>query len=144
MLSKKAQSIGVIPVFRNNSDFNIAIVKNTKSGQWGLPKGTPENNEQHLETAMRELKEETGIEKISVKNEPTFIEGYIFTENEIEYNKTNTFFLGFVNEKTIGDKLDQIDEMRWVTIEEAKVLIPHSSTLQVLNDLEVFLKKPRF
>ncbi len=67
-----AKSYGVIPVFKNESSFYILLVKNSKGGHWGLPKGTPEKDEKPIDTARRELFEETGIKDIDIKTEPTF------------------------------------------------------------------------
>ncbi len=42
MQKVQAKSYGVIPVFKDKDGFHILLVKNSKGGHWGLPKGTPE------------------------------------------------------------------------------------------------------
>ena len=61
MKKVEAKSYGVIPIFKGKDGFYILLVKNSKGGHWGLPKGTPEKDEKPIDTAKRELFEETGF-----------------------------------------------------------------------------------
>ena len=74
----EAKSYGIIPIFKNKDGFYVLLVKNSKGGHWGLPKGTPEKDEKPIDTATRELFEETGIKNIDVKKDVTFDEKYNF------------------------------------------------------------------
>src|SRR3989344_7062868 len=114
MQKVEAKSYGVIPIFRNKDSFYILLVKNTKGGHWGLPKGTPEKGEKPIDTAKRELSEETGLKDVQIKMEPTLEERYDFEQDGIQYSKTNTYYLGFVNEMTEENQLDEIDELKLV------------------------------
>lgn len=136
----KAKSYGVIPIFKDKDDFYILLVKNTKGGHWGLPKGTPEKDEKYIDTAKRELFEETGIKDIKIKMEPTFEEKYDFEQNGTAYSKTNTYYLGFVNEMTEGNQLDEIDELKWVKIDEVQSTLTRQSAIDVVKKLAELLK----
>lgn len=136
----KAKSYGVIPIFKDKDDFYILLVKNTKGGHWGLPKGTPEKEEKSIDTAKRELFEETGIKDIKIKMEPTFEEKYDFEQNGTAYSKTNTYYLGFVNEMTEGNQLDEIDELKWVKIDEVQSTLTRQSAIDVVKKLAELLK----
>ena len=116
MQKAKTKSYGVIPILKNKDGFYILLVKNSKGGHWGLPKGTPEKDEESTNTAKRELFEETGIKDIDIKTEAIFEEKYNFEQDNIIYSKTNTYYPGFVNEMTESNQLDGIDEIRWVKI----------------------------
>jgi len=102
----------------------VLVVQNTKGGHWGFPKGTPEGSETPMQTAIRELQEETGIEEkdIRIQNETVFIQQYSFEKDGVTYDKTNTYYAGFVTDMTIGNNLDEITEARWVSIDQAKEL----------------------
>ena len=115
------------------------LVKNSKGGHWGLPKGTPEKGEKPMDTATRELLEETGIKNIDVKTEVTFEEKYDFEKDGIFYSKTSTYYPGFVSEMTEGTQLDQIDELKWVRIDEAKNTITHQAAIDVVEELASWL-----
>jgi len=135
-------SYGIIPVYKNGNDFRILCVKNTKSGSWGLPKGTPEGNETPIETATRELKEETGIENIEISSGKTFQEIYSFEEDGLTHHKTNTYYFGFVNEMIDKqDNLDGVDETRWIKIDEADQLFAFQNIVDLTKDLHQYLLK---
>ena len=137
----EAKSYGIIPIFKNKDGFYVLLVKNSKGGHWGLPKGTPEKDEEPIDTATRELFEETGIKNINIKTEVIFEEKYDFEKDGILYNKTNTYYSGFVHEMTEGEKLDEIDELKWVKIDEAKNTLTHQSAIDVVNKLNSWLNQ---
>jgi len=141
MQKVQAKSYGVIPVFKDKDGFHILLVKNSKGGHWGLPKGTPEKNEEPIETATRELFEETGIKNIDIKTEVTFEEKYDFEKDGIFYRKTITYYPGFVSKMTESNQLDQIDELKWVKIDEAKNTITHQAAINVVDKLSVWLNQ---
>ena len=140
MQKVEVKSYGVIPVFKKESNFYILLVKNSKGGHWGLPKGTPEKDEKPIDTARRELFEETGIKDIEIKIEVNFEEKYGFEQNGVVYSKTNTYYLGFVNEMTEGNQLDEIDELKWVKIDEAQNTLTYQSAINVVKKLAELLK----
>lgn len=138
---QKLESFGIIPIHKKNSKFYILLVKNSKGGHWGLPKGTPELNEVPLETAVRELEEETGITEIKIKESITFKESYVFEQNKKSYNKTNTYFIGFVSKMDLNNNLDEIDEIKWVEIDKAKDILTYQSSADTINSLYEYLSK---
>src|SRR3989338_4957530 len=141
MQKVQAKSYGVILILKNEDGFYVLLVKNSKGGHWGLPKGTPEKDEKPIDTATRELFEETGIKDIEIKADISFEEKYDFEKDGILYNKTNTYYPGFVSEMTKGSQLDQIDELKWVKINEAKNTIIHWSAIDVVNKLSSWLNQ---
>lgn len=142
MQNKLALSFGVIPLCKTNEGYQVLVVRNKKGGHWGFPKGTPEDNEAPLETAKRELKEETGIgESIRIEDNPLFHEKYVFEQNGITYHKTNTFYLGYVNEMSVGDHLDEIIEAKWASFTEAKSILSYPETIEVLKEISSYLSK---
>ncbi len=101
------------------------------SGHWDLAKGHVENNETELETAARELEEETGISKIK------FVEGYrepiYYTYNLKGRPSTKlvVFFLAQTSKKEIQIShehrnfiwLNYEDSVKKLTFENAKGLV---------------------
>lgn len=137
---KKVKSIGIIPIFKDKDGYKILIVQNSKGGHWGLPKGTPEKGEEPLQTATRELFEETGLKDVKVEEGQVFIEPpYSFEMYGITYEKTNSYFICFVDEMTKGNELDEIDEIRWVTFSEARKTLTNDSVIKVIDELEEYL-----
>jgi 8-oxo-dGTP pyrophosphatase MutT (NUDIX family) len=92
---------------------------------WALPKGTPDSGETIEETALRETREETGLE---VEIEATIGSiRYFFVRGSTRFHKTVHFFLM----APIGGALElhdrEFDEARWAPVEEALALLTHAT-----------------
>src|SRR3990172_6790723 len=73
----------------------------TAPGHWGFPKGHQDAVESEKETAIRELKEETGIDAVNLLEDKTFTEHYSFLKDSFQYNKSVKYFIGFVPSMTV-------------------------------------------
>ena len=69
MLHEKSCGAIVYRKFHGNTE--ILLIKHINSGHWSFPKGHVEGEETEVETARREIKEETSIDVII---DPTFRE----------------------------------------------------------------------
>lgn len=95
----------------------IVICWNRESDTWGLPKGTPNPAETIEECALREVREETGLETRIVGKIGTI--RYWFSAGGVRYHKTVHHFLM----EPIGGSLDQhdpeFDVVKWASAEKA-------------------------
>jgi len=134
-------SHGIIPIYEKDDEIFICAVHNEKSDEWGLPKGTPENNETPIETASRELEEETGITEFKIIGGKTFSEKYNFEQDNVVHNKTNIYFVASVGE--MFEKPLELDskDMKWINIKEAENFFKFDTITSLLNDLELYLNK---
>ncbi|MDD2565890.1 MAG: NUDIX domain-containing protein, partial [Candidatus Gracilibacteria bacterium] len=69
------ESFGIIPLIKTINGLKILEIQHN-AGHWGLPKGHPEGNESNIETARRELTEETGINNIDIIDGVSFSQKY--------------------------------------------------------------------
>jgi 8-oxo-dGTP pyrophosphatase MutT (NUDIX family) len=106
----------------NSKSETLFIYRNDK---WDLPKGKAEKNEQLPQTAIREVKEETGIKEVSI-NKPLDITYHIFRRNN-EYRLKVTYWFDMFSDYE-GIFLPQLDEgitdVKWVKkadLEEVKI-----------------------
>lgn len=88
---------------------------------WSLPKGTPEEGETREETAVREVREETGLEvKILSYYDAIF---YAFSRAGERIEKTVHYYIM----EAIGGSFENFDhefeELRWVPMDEAVRLL---------------------
>lgn len=121
MQAKMAEehSFGIIPIRRVGNEWEVLLVKH-HWGHWGFPKGHSEFGEQGKETAVRELKEETGLAIKRFLSDEAFIEKYPTHRNGVARNKTVTFYLAEVE----GEVVVQAAELAaciWVPLNEAEL-----------------------
>ena len=106
----------------NSKSETLFIYRNDK---WDLPKGKAEKNEQLPQTALREVKEETGIKEVSIIK-PLDITYHIFRRNS-EYRLKVTYWFDMFSdyEGKLFPQLDEgITEVKWVKkadLEEVKI-----------------------
>ena len=65
------KSCGAIVYRKSHGNTEILLIKHINSGHWSFPKGHMEDGETEIETAIREIKEETSV---NVMIDPTFRE----------------------------------------------------------------------
>lgn len=105
-------------------------------GLWALPKGHQEPEETLEETALREIKEETGISGIIVDRLETT--EYQFTSEDEAVIKTVHFFL--VEAQGIMSSADElvlnpaeVSQARWVSLETAVEAIGYANLAPVVE-----------
>ncbi len=75
----REESAGVIPIHKGSEE--ILLVHHI-AGHWGFPKGHIEGKETPMQTALRELREETGLTKVELKNKP-LVKHYFFEKDGV-------------------------------------------------------------
>ncbi len=99
---------------------------------WQAITGTIENNETSLQTALRELKEETGLTVKNVWNLPFITQYYDVYTDSIGLAPC---FGGIVLDKEVTLS-EEHSEYRWCNYEEARNLLPlptHKSALDIFH-----------
>ena len=110
------------------NDNKVLIIKH-KYGHISFPKGHVEGNETEEETAIREVREETGID-IEIINDKKYYVQYDTDNNSIE---KVTYFIG----KMIGGKLNpQLSEISSCYFEDENKV---SDLITYDNDREMYL-----
>ena len=100
-----------------------------QDARWSLAKGTPDAGETMEETALREVREETGLEV--QMQEPISSITYWFADrdNAVRYHKTVHFYLMVPVGGGIELHDPEFDVVRWFPIDEAlKILIYPNET----------------
>lgn len=138
------QCYGVIVVLRGEPHkFLLLRINETLDEFWTFPKGHHEEGETPKETALRELKEESGITEIDFLDFPLIREANeVFREKEnLKKLKVNEYFIGFVNGKNVIIDMDEIGEYQWLPYEEAFQKFNFlSSRQEVLRQANEYLK----
>jgi len=134
----KDECFGIVPIFTNETDSLFLLIQH-QAGHWGFPKGHANPGESALETAKRELEEETGIRDCEVLEEPSFVEHYSFVKEGEPIEKTVTYFLAFVNSMEVQLQAEEIQNSAWICFEEAVKLITFDANRQVLREVKAYL-----
>jgi 8-oxo-dGTP pyrophosphatase MutT (NUDIX family) len=116
---------------RGAGGLEVALAGRTSDSTWVLPKGTPDGNETIEETALREVREETGLDVRSLR--PLGVVEYWFGGAADRVHKAVHFFL---MEPVGGDTSlhdHEYDEIRWVPVDEARRLLSFETYRDVLD-----------
>jgi 8-oxo-dGTP pyrophosphatase MutT (NUDIX family) len=109
----------------------ILLVHRRRPVLWALPKGTPNAGETLAETALREVRVETGVE-VEIE-EPLGEITYFFVRDRIRFRKTVHFFLM----RPVGGSIDEhdheFDEVRWTAMDEALRLMNYATEREVVE-----------
>lgn len=121
---KREHASGVVVFYRDETGEIQFLMVQGYGNYWGFPKGHLEHNETHIETALRELQEETGITEIDIIPDLKFHETYIIRKKiKTSIEKFNTYFVGEVKVKKADRQKSEIKQLGWFSLEFAKNLV---------------------
>ena len=111
---------GVIFRRARNGKVDIAIVSVGPQRRWQLPKGLVEAGEKPEVTAVREAREEAGVESVVKSHIETIEYWYAGLERgiRVRFHKHVHFYLLEYLSGDTGDHDLEVNEARWVPIEE--------------------------
>lgn len=138
-------SAGGVAFRFNNSKIEIAVVSVKPSRRWQLPKGLIDAGESEEQAALRETREEAGIECQLLEKIET-VEYWYFAQNKGERVRFHKFVHFFLLEYAAGDVADhdhEIAEARWVSIDEAVEMLAFKSEKDVVKKAAELISKLR-
>lgn len=127
------KSCGAVIYYRLDHEPYYLLIQHRNGNHWSFPKGHVEENESEMETAKREILEETQLEisrfnpsfrqMISYKVNGCTVKNVIYFLAQVEYEKTNT----------VTVQKAEIISFYWLPFEEAKELITYENDRLVLQ-----------
>jgi len=124
-------------VYRRAADgAEVAIVRVGPKGRWQLPKGIVDEGEKAEETAVREVREEAGVDARIAAPLETIEYWYVGNEREGRRVRFHKFVHLFLLEYAAGDVADhdhEVDEARWVPIAEAAAMLAFESERKAMR-----------
>jgi 8-oxo-dGTP pyrophosphatase MutT (NUDIX family) len=119
------------------NDNKVLIIKQHQ-GFYSFPKGHVEQGESEIETAKREVKEETNLD-IEIFNNYRYVITYQVKENILK--DVVYFIASAVNISDTLPQEEEVSEIRWVTYNEALELLTYHNLkellIKVYNDLQI-------
>ena len=123
------KSCGAIVIYRDGSRYKILLVRNHNGRNYSFPKGHVEQGETEQETAVREVKEETGL-NIEI------IDSFREVADYCPFGKIRKRVVFFMAQ-TMSDKVkiqeEEIDSYIWVDLDEAHTRCTYDNDLRVIR-----------
>ena len=118
-IRNQVSSGGVIFRKAKENDVEIALVAVKEGKIWSLPKGIVEKGEETSETAVREVREETGLSGSVVKKIGQITYWYYIREDNAKCRKTVHFYLLEYVSGSTADHNWEVESAEWFPIHEA-------------------------
>lgn len=126
------KSCGAIIFYRSRQNTKILLVKNNNGRYWSFPKGHIEKRETEQQTALREIKEETGLDV-------TLVNGFREVSEYCPFGKIRkrvVFFLAQAFTDSVTIQEEEIDSYIWVDLQQARKLCTYDNDLRIIEKAE--------
>ncbi|MDF2567986.1 MAG: Nudix family hydrolase [Oscillospiraceae bacterium] len=123
------KSCGAIIFRKFHGNTELLLIKHANGGHWSFPKGHVEENETEVETAKREIKEETGLDVII---DPTFREVVSYSPKK-DTLKDVIYFLAKAKNTNFTPQEEEISQIKWVEINRVHSLLSYDNDKQLVN-----------
>jgi 8-oxo-dGTP pyrophosphatase MutT (NUDIX family) len=141
-LIKQTSSGGVI--FRQSSgQAEIALVSVKGGKAWCLPKGLVDSGETPEMTAVREVREETGLNGNIIGKLGDIAYWYYIRDENVKCRKTVSFYL---MEYVSGDTADhdsEVDSAEWFSFEDALARVRYRGDKSIISKALAWIQEDR-
>lgn len=129
------RSAGGVAYRDGDSGREMVVIKTTEEGRWQLPKGIIDPGETEEQAALREVREEAGIncERVELIDtiEYWFVASYDGPRKR--YHKKVSFFLMKYLSGDVADHDHEVTEARWVPFDDALRLLAFKNEKDVVE-----------
>ncbi len=119
---------------RQGKQLQVALISVGDENRWQLPKGTVEKEETNEAAAVREVRDETGIQTEVVQLIDR-IEYWFFSTTGGKRTRHHKYVYFYLLRALSGDVRDhdhEVNESRWVEITEAAAMLKFESERQIV------------
>ncbi len=132
----KDYSFGIVPILkRKDGILQFLIIQGAKGNNWAFPKGHKEGDETEIETAKRELFEETGISEVDLIDGLRYTESFETIKNGVPADKSVVFYVGFVTNDDVTIQEEEVSDFKWATYEEAMNVFIYENPKRILTQV---------
>jgi 8-oxo-dGTP pyrophosphatase MutT (NUDIX family) len=127
-----------------SGEWEIALIATRGGKRWQLPKGSREADESPLETAIREVKEEAGLQTVCEAFLQSIDYWYWDTYRKIVpelVHKTVDFYLLRVVGGALTDQCYEVDAAEWFTFDRAQQIMTFEGEVEVVRRALAALEK---
>ncbi len=135
----KEHSAGIVLYRSEDNSSNMILLLHYGNGHWDFPKGNIEVNETQIQAAVRELEEETGINRFRLV--PGFKETlvYNYKKKSEQVAKTVTFYLGITTISKVVISSEHIGYV-WLTYQESVKILTYDNAKKLLTQANMIFE----
>lgn len=132
----REKSCGALVYREKQEHLELLLIKHRSGGHWSFPKGHVEAGENELQTALREIKEETGLDV-------RLLDGF---RQSVEYfpkphvKKQVVYFLAHPDaDDTVHKQEEEISEYKWCLLDDADEMVTFKNDKNLIRAAKRFL-----
>jgi 8-oxo-dGTP pyrophosphatase MutT (NUDIX family) len=133
---RRAESYGGVVCRPGSGELEVALIrtKNLREKDvWSLPKGGREEGEDEESAALREVREETGLEAEIVAPLENITYWFIWPPEQVRYRKTVHLYLMRATGGDVADHDDEVEEVCWFPASQAIRRLTYKTDRNVLQ-----------
>jgi 8-oxo-dGTP pyrophosphatase MutT (NUDIX family) len=130
--TSRAESAGGVVYRDRDGSIEVVLVGRVEPETWGLPKGTPNKGETREETALRETREETGLQVRIV--EPIDEITYWFVARQTRICKTVYYYLMQPVGGNTAEHDPEYDRVEWFSVDRALDVMTYTNEADIVRE----------
>jgi 8-oxo-dGTP pyrophosphatase MutT (NUDIX family) len=133
--SKLQISAGGVAFRKQDGRIDVALISVGEENRWQLPKGLVDKGESTEHAAIREVREEAGIDTEIVGRIDKVEYWYFWKENgqRVHYHKFVYFYLLRYKAGDVRDHDHEVNEARWVHIDDAIKMLAFDNEKKIME-----------
>jgi 8-oxo-dGTP pyrophosphatase MutT (NUDIX family) len=136
-LMNQEKSCGAVVFFKEDGTLRFLLIRHVNGGHWSFPKGHVEAGENESQTALREIREETGL-AVSLDTGFRRITSYSPAEG---IWKNVIYFIAEAKDPQLKTQKEEILDAGWYPYGEAKKKITYPNDAALFEEAAAYLRK---
>ena len=119
-------------VYRKDDAAPLCLLIRDSYQNWGFPKGHVEAGERAEDAALREVREETGIDELSIRGIIDTIDWYFRFRGRLIHKVCHFYLMETSQAQTSPQHAEGITACQWVEYDAARAAISYANARQLL------------
>ena len=134
---EQEKSCGAVVFRKKGGEYQVLLIRHVNGGHWAFPKGHVENAETESETALREIKEETGLD-VSLDTGFRSVTTYSPAPG---VTKDVVYFIASASNEGLLPQKEEVQSAGWYSLEEAEKLITYENDRRLFESAVSYRKE---